>query len=230
MSDRAAAIAALERRLGFSFSDRALLERSLTHASKLGQGRSGVLHNERLEFLGDRVLGLTMAEALYDRDTEAGPELLAKRYAHLVSRQVCAEVAVSIGLQDAMDVPKAQGLRRNDTVLADGCEALLAAVYLDQGLERAKAVILDLWAHALDRPLDLEAANPKTTLQEWALGLKKPLPVYSVISREGPDHAPVFLIGVSVEGFEPAQGQGRSRQAAEKIAAQALLDREAKHE
>ena len=228
MSDRAAAIAALERRLGFSFTDRALLDRSLTHASKLGQGRSGVLHNERLEFLGDRVLGLTMAETLYERDVEAGPELLAKRYAHLVSRQVCAEIAVSVGLQDAMDVPKAQGLRRNDTVLADGCEALLAAVYLDQGLDKAKAVILDLWAQALDRPLDLEAVNPKTTLQEWALGQKKPLPAYDMVSREGPDHAPVFCISVSVEGYEPAQGQGRSRQAAEKVAAQALLEREAK--
>jgi ribonuclease-3 len=227
MSARAAPIAALERRLGVSFQDRALLDRALTHASKLGQGRAGVLHNERLEFLGDRVLGLAIAEELSRRDLEAGPEILAKRYAYLVSRKVCAEIAVDIGLAEAMDVPKAQGLRRNDTVLADACEALLAAVYLDQGFERAKAVVLALWQGALDQPLDLEAANPKTTLQEWALSLKKPLPTYSVISQEGPAHAPLFRIQVVVEGFAPASGEGKSRQAAEKRAAQALLAREA---
>ncbi|HVY33620.1 MAG TPA: ribonuclease III [Caulobacteraceae bacterium] len=227
MSSRAAAIAALERRLGVSFQDRALLDRALTHASKLGQGRSGVLHNERLEFLGDRVLGLVIAEELSRRNLEAGPEILAKHYAHLVSRKVCAQIAVQAGLPEAMDVPKAQGLRSNDTVLADACEALLAAVYLDQGFDGAKAVVLDLWREALDQPLDLEAANPKTTLQEWALSLKKPLPTYAIVSREGPAHAPVFQIEVTVEGFAPAGGQGKSRQAAEKLAAQALLAREA---
>lgn len=227
MSSRAAAIAALERRLGMSFQDRALLDRALTHASKLGQGRSGVLHNERLEFLGDRVLGLIIAEELSRRNLEAGPEVLAKHYAHLVSRKVCAQIAVHAGLAEAMDVPKAQGLRSNDTVLADACEALLAAVYLDQGFDGAKAVVLDLWREALDQPLDLEAANPKTTLQEWALSLKKPLPTYAIVSREGPAHAPVFQIEVTVEGFAPAGGQGKSRQAAEKLAAQALLAREA---
>ena len=159
MSSRAAAIAALERRLGMSFQDRALLDRALTHASKLGQGRSGVLHNERLEFLGDRVLGLIIAEELSRRNLEAGPEILAKHYAHLVSRKVCAQIAVQAGLAEAMDVPKAQGLRSNDTVLADACEALLAAVYLDHGFDGAKAVVLDLWREALDQPLDLEAAK-----------------------------------------------------------------------
>ncbi|HUO21486.1 MAG TPA: ribonuclease III [Caulobacteraceae bacterium] len=227
MSSRAAAIAALERRLGFAFKDRALLERALTHASKLGLGRGGVLHNERLEFLGDRVLGLVVAEALFQRDVDAGPEILAKRYAHLVSREVCAAVAEAIGLADAMDVPRAQGLRRNETVLADGCEALLGAAYLDQGFEAAKAVALDLWATALEQPLDLEAANPKTTLQEWALARRKPLPKYSIVSREGPDHAPVFRIEVTVDGLAPATGEGRSRQAAEKRAAEAFLQREA---
>jgi ribonuclease-3 len=227
MSSRAAAIAALERRLGFSFTDRALLERALTHASKLGLGRAGVLHNERLEFLGDRVLGLVIAEALFQRDADSGPEILARRFAHLVSREVCAGVAEAIGVADAMDVPKAQGLRRNETVLADACEALLGAAYLDQGFDAAKALVLALWRGALDQPLDLDAANPKTTLQEWALARKKPLPQYSIVSREGPDHAPVFRIEVMVEGLAPAAGEGRSRQAAEKRAAQALLQREA---
>ncbi len=198
----------------------------MTHAANLGLGRSGVRHNEGLEFLGDRVLGLVIAEELSRREPDAGPEILAKRYAWLVSRQICAEVAQAIGIAEALDVPKAQGLRRNDTVLADTCEALIAAVYLDQGFERAKTTVLDLWASALDKPLDLEAANPKTTLQEWALSLKRSLPSYRVVSREGPDHAPVFQIEVRVEGFEPAVGEGRSRQAGEKSAAQILLLRE----
>jgi ribonuclease-3 len=226
MTSRAAATAALERRLGLSFKDPLLLDRALTHASKLGQGRS-ILHNERLEFLGDRVLGLVIADELSRRDQEAGPEILAKRFAYLVSRDACAEVARAIGLPDAIDVPKAQGLRHNDTALADACEALVAAIYLDQGFERARAAVLDLWTEILDRPLDLEAANPKTTLQEWALSLKRPLPKYAIVSREGPDHAPTFAVEVAVDGFDPATAKGRSRQEAEKLAAQALLDREA---
>jgi ribonuclease-3 len=227
MTSRAAAIAALERRLGLSFQDPKLLERALTHASKLGQGRSGVLHNERLEFLGDRVLGLAIADELSRREPDAGPEILARRFAHLVSRTACAEVARAMGLAEAIDVPKAQGLRHNDTALADACEAVIAAVHLDQGFERARAVVVDLWAELLDRPVDLNAANPKTTLQEWALSLKRPLPTYRILSREGPDHAPTFCVEALVEGFEPATGQGRSRQDAEKLAAQALLQREA---
>jgi ribonuclease-3 len=225
--NRALAITALEARLGVSFTDRDLLERALTHAATLGLGRGGVLHNERLEFLGDRVLGLVIADELSRREPEAGPEILAKRFAYLVNRQTCAEVARAIGLDQAIRVPNSQGLRRNDTALADSCEALIAALYVDQGFERARQVVLQLWEGELAKPVDLQAVNPKTTLQEWALSLKRPLPTYAVVSRKGPDHAPVFVIEVTVEGFAPAAGEGRSRQLAEKAAAQALLQREA---
>lgn len=222
---RAAVIAALERRLGHAFADRALLERALTHASTLGLGRA-VRHNEGLEFLGDRVLGLSIAEALYRCDPEADPDAFNRRYAWLVSRDACAEVARAIGLDGAIDVPKFQGLRRNDTALADACEALLAAVFLDAGFGAAREVVLSLWAELLQRPIDFTAANPKTALQEWAQGQGKPLPSYEVIGREGPDHAPRFTVRAVVEGYEPVEAAGRSRQEAEKAAAQALLKRE----
>ena len=223
---RAAVIAALERRLGHVFEDRILLDRALTHASKLGLGRADVRHNEGLEFLGDRVLGLSMAEALYVKNPEADPDALNKRFAWLVSRDACAEVAKAVGLDEAIDVPKFQGLRRNETALADAVEALLAAVFLDAGFDKARQVVLSLWAELLERPIDFTATNPKTVLQEWAQGAGKPLPRYDVLAREGPDHAPRFTVQAMVEGYEPMKATGRSRQEAEKAAAQALLKRE----
>ncbi|MGZ3401711.1 MAG: ribonuclease III [Caulobacteraceae bacterium] len=222
---RAGPIAALEARLGHVFEDRILLDRALTHASKLGLGRA-VRHNEGLEFLGDRVLGLSMAQALYIKDPDADPDALNKRFAWLVSRDACAEVAKAIGLDEAIDVPKFQGLRRNDTALADAAEALAAAVFLDAGFDTARQVVLGLWSELLDRPIDFTATNPKTALQEWAQGAGKPLPQYQVVAREGPDHAPQFTVEVTVAGHEPVKASGRSRQEAEKAAAQALLKRE----
>ncbi|HEY4029669.1 MAG TPA: ribonuclease III [Caulobacteraceae bacterium] len=223
---RAAAIAALEARLGYVFDDRALLEQALTHASTQSQGRSNVLHNERLEFLGDRVLGLTVAQALYETYPEGDPALLTKHLNYLVSREVCAEVARAIGIDQAFAVQKEAGLRRNDTALSDTCEAVIAAVYVEAGFERARQAVLGLWSEALTRPFDSAAVNPKNTLQEWAQAAGKPLPVYHVINRVGPPHAPVFTVEALVDGFGPAQASGRSRQEAEKAAAQALLKRE----
>ena len=223
---RAAAVAALEGRLGFCFKDRALLDRALTHASTQSQGRSGVRHNERLEFLGDRVLGLTIARALYDRWPDGDPALLSKQLNYLVSREVCAQVARSIGIPQAFDVQKESGLRRNDTALSDTCEALIAAVYLEAGFERAAEVVMHLWEAPLSKPIDLVAINPKTALQVWALGVGKALPTYRVMDQAGPAHAPMFTIELSVEGCAPVTAKGRSRQEAEKLAAQTLLERE----
>jgi ribonuclease-3 len=220
------AVAALEARLGHEFKDRALLERALTHASTQSQGRSGVRHNERLEFLGDRVLGLTIARALYDRSPDGDPAYLTKQINHLVSREVCAEVARAIGAPQAIDVQKDAGLRKNDTALADTCEALIAAVYLEAGFEQAEQVVLGLWREPLSRPVDFVATNPKTALQVWALGAGKPLPHYRVVERVGPDHAPTFTVEAVVEGYAPSVARGGSRQEAEKAAAQALLERE----
>ena len=223
---RAAAIAALEARLGYVFADRALLEQALTHASTQSQGRSNVLHNERLEFLGDRVLGLTVAQVLYDSFPEGDPALLTKHLNYLVSREVCAEVARAIGIAEAFAVQKEAGLRKNDTALSDTCEAVIAAVYVEAGFERARQAVLLLWRDALARPFDSTAVNPKTALQEWAQAAGHPLPVYEVVTRVGPAHAPIFTVRALVQGHEPAQASGRSRQEAEKAAAQALLKRE----
>jgi ribonuclease-3 len=225
-ASRAAAIDALERRLGFAFKDRSLLDQALTHASTQSQGRSGVRHNERLEFLGDRVLGLTIAKALYDRDPQGDPAFLTKQFNYLVSREVCAEVAVGMGVAQAFDVQKDAGLRRNATALADTCEAIIAAVFLEGGFETAAEVVRTLWSDALSKPIDLVAVNPKTALQVWAQGAGKPLPTYAVVERTGADHAPLFTVEAEVQGFAPMRAQGKSRQDAEKAAAQALLQRE----
>jgi ribonuclease III len=223
---RAAAVAALEARLGYVFADRALLEQALTHASTQSQGRSDVRHNERLEFLGDRVLGLTIAEVLYESLPDGDPALLTRRLNYLVSREVCAEVARAAGVDQAFAVQKEAGLRKNDTALSDTCEAVIAAVYVEAGFARAREVVLGLWSGALARPFDATAVNPKTALQEWAQAAGRPLPVYHVVARVGPPHAPVFTVDAVVEGHEPARATGRSRQEAEKAAAQALLKRE----
>ena len=223
---RAAAIAALEARIGYVFTDRALLEQALTHASTQSQGRSNVRHNERLEFLGDRVLGLTVADALYQSFPDGDPAMLTKHLNYLVSREVCAEVARAIGIDKAFAVQKEAGLRKNDTALSDTCEAVIAAVYAEAGFERARQAVLALWADALNRPFDAAVVNSKNVLQEWAQAAGKPLPAYTVVKRVGPPHAPVFTVEAVVQGYEPAQASGRSRQEAEKAAAQALLKRE----
>lgn len=228
MSERQRAADALELRLGHSFSDKALLEEALTHAS-VGQGARKVRHNERLEFLGDRVLGLTIAEALVRRLPAATEGELAKRLNALVSGRTCAEIARGLGVGPALRLPGGEtkrGAREHDTFLADACEALLAAIYLDGGLEAARGVVEREWAERLNAdPAEVEV-SPKTTLQEWALARAKPLPAYEVVGREGPEHAPTFRVEVRVEGCEPALGVGGSRQAAEKTAAAALLARE----
>jgi len=226
MNKRAAAVADLERRIGHVFNDRALIERALTHASA-AHGRRGVNDNERLEFLGDRVLGMIVAEALIGADAAADEGDLSKRLHTLVDRSTCAAVAQAIGLGPALRVPGGEPhARENETILADACEALIAALYLELGYPGARAVVLALWAEALAKPVDQATANPKSELQEWAASLKRPLPRYRVLTRDGPDHAPTFTVEVHIDGFEPASAVGKSRQDAEKSAAQALLQRE----
>jgi len=226
LNRRTAAVAELQQRIGHVFQDAALLERALTHASAAA-GKRGVEDNERLEFLGDRILGMVVAEALFGRDPGADEGDLSKRLHALVDKSTCAEVARAIGLGDAVRLPGGDlQARQNDSIIADACEALIAALYLELGWEGARAVVLRLWADALARPFIGVVANAKSELQEWAASLQRPLPRYRVISREGPDHAPTFRVEVQVEGFEPASALGKSRQEAEKSAAQALLHRE----
>ncbi len=227
---RQAAIAALEQRLGHVFQDRGLLERALTHASA-GDGGRDIRHNERLEFLGDRVLNFLAAERLMRLHPDEREGELSKRMHGLVSRDACAAVARRIGLPDALRLAGGetkQGGRDNPTILGDACEALLAALYLDGGLERAGEVFAVVWAPEFDAVHASGAPNPKSDLQEWAAARRLPQPSYSVLGRTGPDHAPVFTVELALGDLEPARGQGRSRQDAEKAAAEAMLAREVK--
>ena len=229
MNARAAAVAELQARLGHDFADLALLERALTHASVGDGGRSVGRDNERLEFLGDRVLGLLTAERLIGLDPKASEGDMAPRLNALVSRHTCARVARRMNLGPALRLSgsetKSVG-RDKDSILAGAVEAVFAALYQDGGLDAVRPVFLEYWAPEFDALGAPRPRDPKTALQEMAQGAGKPLPAYAVLSREGPDHAPTFTVEVTVEGLPPAAGHGASRQAAEKAAAQALIDRE----
>ncbi len=228
MDRRAEAIEALQGRLGYRFADRELLDRALTHASA-ADGSGKAADNERLEFLGDRVLGLIIAEALAAREATATVGALSKRLHVLVSGAACARVARSIGLSEAMRFQgsgRAGKSRDNSTILADGCEALIAAHYLEAGLDQTTAMVLELWRPLMDEPFDLERVDPKSRLQEWAAAGGRPAPVYRMATRSGPDHRPLFTVEVTLAGAEPMQAQGPSLREAEKAAALAMLRRE----
>ena len=222
---RAVAVAVLEEALGRAFTDRELFERALTHPS-VGEGQRSVAHYERLEFLGDRVLNLLAAERLLELYPEAPEGALSPRLAALVNGRACARVARRLGLGAALRLSGGEsktGGRDKDTILGDACEALLAAVYIDGGLDAARAIFRRAWTEELAALDGVRAREPKTELQEWAQGRGLPLPAYSVVSRTGPDHAPSFTVEVSVEGLPPERGEGRSRQDAEKAAALVML-------
>jgi ribonuclease-3 len=228
MNARAAAVDALTVRLGHAFRDPGLLERALTHAS-VGGGGGRVRDNEVLEFIGDRVIGLLAAEQLAASDVKASEGDLAVRLNALVSREACARVARGVDLGPALRLAPSEtktGGRDKESILAGACEAVMAAIYQDAGLEAARRVFRDLWAELFAEVSAPRARDPKTALQEWAQGQGKPLPAYAVTSRSGPDHAPTFTVAVQVEGLAPVTAQGRSRQEAEKAAAAGLLARE----
>lgn len=219
-----AALAELFGRIGYEFRDRSLLDRALTHASHGAQNITK--HYERLEFLGDRVLGLIAAEELYHRFPRAGEGDLSRRLNLLVRQGTCTEVANKLQLGDYIRWGKrAGGLATNPRVLADACEALVAAIYLDGGLEEARGFVRRHWQPFFERAAKV-GKDPKTALQEWALSRSLPLPVYYEEARRGPDHLPVFAMTVEVEGCEPATGEGPSKRSAEQSAAEAFLLRE----
>jgi len=225
---RLAAAADLEGRLGYQFADKDLLERALTHAS-VGNGGGTVSHNQTLEFLGDRVLGLLAAEALVALNADWREGELSRRLVAVVSGSACARVARGIDLGPALRLAGAtsqQGGRDNERILGDAVEAIMAAVYLDGGLAAARAVFETIWSEALANAAGSQGAEPKTALQEWAMAKGLPLPAYAMVSREGPPHAPTFSVTVTVQGYPPARASGPALRTAEKAAARALLLRE----
>ena len=226
MNARAAAVTALEAMIGYRFTDRDLLERALTHSS-VGDGSRAVSHYQRLEFLGDRVLNLLAAERLME-DLQAEEGQMSRRMAALVSTSACARVARRIGLSPALRLSASAtkvGARESENVLGDACEALIAAIYLDGGLEAARAFFNPVWTPEFEQLEDPALREPKTRLQEWAQGRRLPLPAYRIAARTGPDHAPAFTVEVKVEGLPPERAQGRTRQEAEKAAALAMLQK-----
>ena len=222
----------LAKRLGHTFSTPQLLQDALTHPSLAGfrQRKKGPMAYERLEFLGDRVLGLVIAEWLYEKYPEASEGELAKRHAALVNREALRVVAIEIGLGNYLRLARGEeagGERKNVGTLSDAMEALLGALYLDGGLKTASAFIHRYWQKEVATPET--PADPKTTLQEWAQGRGLPLPQYKVLEHSGPAHAPKFMIEVSVKGFPAAAAEGNSKRIAQKAAAEKLLQHMGKH-
>ncbi|MGG7645116.1 ribonuclease III [Rhodovulum sp. YNF3179] len=224
-----AELQAFARRIGHDFHRPELLAEAVTHASISTPARPD---NQRLEFLGDRVLGLVMAEALLEHDPEAPEGLLAPRFNTLVRKETCAEVAQAFELGAVLKLGRSEmmsGGRRKEALLADAMEAVIAAVYLDGGFAAAKALVLRLWGDRIAR-VEADARDPKTALQEWAQARGQKPPVYTELERSGPDHAPVFTIEARLDTGEAESAAAPSKRQAQQAAARALLDRmEATH-
>jgi ribonuclease-3 len=208
-------LSTLEQALDHIFTNRDNLARAVTHASK------SRANYERLEFLGDRVLGLMLAEWLSELSPTAAEGELAKSLASLASRDSLAEVARAIGLGQYLKLSAGdENQRDNSTILADSCEAVIAAMYLDAGLDPARAFVRKHWQALLDHAPD--TGDSKTRLQEWTQGHQLGLPAYRLAERTGPDHSPQFVVEVSVAGYPAQRGQGASKRIAERLAAEAM--------
>ncbi|MFQ6017607.1 MAG: ribonuclease III [Kiloniellaceae bacterium] len=217
----------LAGRLGHRFARPQLLVQALTHPSAATKRGRGDDSYERLEFLGDRVLGLIVADLLLRRFPHETEGALALRHAGLVRRETLAEVARGLGLEAHLRLAKgedAAGERHNPALLADACEAVIGALYLDAGLGAARALVESLWTPLLESA-QKPPQDAKTALQEWAQGRGLPLPSYREVDRSGPPHDPVFTVEVCVEGYPPADGEGRSKRLAEQAAAERLVAR-----
>lgn len=231
-NQRAEAVSQLSGRLGYEFKDPRLLELALTHASVaegVQQPSKRIGDNQRLEFLGDRVLGLLVADRLTLEFPEADEGQLSSRLHSLVDKAACARVGDRLGIGSALRLSPGEtksGGRRKAGLIADAVEAVLAAVYRDGGLAAAKLFFDTAWAEEFATPPTPALNNPKSALQEWAQSKGRPLPTYTIVERSGSDHAPTFVVEAAVIGYDPVRKSGRSRQEAEKAAAVALLKQE----
>jgi ribonuclease-3 len=223
-----AAAKIVEERLGHTFADPSLLATAFTHVSALKSARNRTDSYQRLEFLGDHVLGLIISDMLYRAFPKADEGELSKRLADLVRREACADVAKSLGLDEAIklgSVGAGASARLRNSVLGDICEAVIGAVFLDGGYAAAAQFVERNWTERMRKPVR-PLRDPKTVLQEWAQGKGLPTPVYREVERTGPHHDPQFRVAVELPGLAPAEGVGGSKRAAEKLAATALLKRE----
>lgn len=215
------AIAVLEKNINYSFQDKSLLETALTHSS--ANNKSG--NYERLEFLGDRVLGLVIANFLYAKFPDESEGDLAKRLASLVQGSTLAKLSARIELAKFIQLSPSErdsGGAENEHILADVFESLIGAMYLDGGFDPCKTLIETQWADVF-YTMKTPPQHPKTALQEWAQAKSLPLPLYEIAEQTGPDHAPTFEIRLSVKGYDPITASGRSRAEAEKQAARIFM-------
>jgi ribonuclease III len=217
---------ALEERIGYKFADKAMLERALTHISALSGGLQKRTDSyQRLEFLGDHVLGLVISDMLFRAFPKANEGELSRRLADLVRKETCAEVAKAMDLGPALKLGNSEshaGGRSRNTILADACEGLVGAVFIDGGYGAAEALVARYWKERMLKPLR-PLRDPKTMLQEWAQGRGLPTPAYSELARTGPHHNPKFRVAVALPDRPPAEGIGASKRAAEQAAAAAML-------
>ncbi len=218
----------LESRIGYRFTDAAMLEIALTHISALKGARNRAGSYQRLEFLGDHVLGLVISDMLFRSFPKADEGELSRRLADLVRKETCAEIARTIDLGAAIRLGSSEanaGARSRPAILADVCEAVIGAVYLDGGYKAAEGLVERLWQVRM-RGTAQPLRDPKTVLQEWAQARGLPTPIYREVARSGPDHSPEFRVAVQLPSFASAEGQGRSKRGAEQAAAAAMLARE----
>lgn len=219
----AADLRAFSGRIGHDFTRPELLVRALTHSSLSAPTRPD---NQRLEFLGDRVLGLVMAEALMEADRKAREGDLAPRFNALVRKETCADVARAVGLGDVLKLGRSEmlsGGRRKEAVLGDAMEAVIGAVHLDAGFDVARALVLRLWGERLKQAKDTRR-DAKTLLQEWAQSRGEAPPVYAEIAREGPAHAPTFTVEARLANGATRRATAGTKRQAEQEAAAALLE------
>lgn len=210
----------LQDLIDYQFDDIHFLERALTHSST-----NDDYNYQRLEFLGDRVLGLVMAHALFSEFKGENEGGLAKRHTALVQGTTCSLMGKKINLGDYIVLSHSEreaGVHLNANIIADVMESLIGAIYIDGGYEEAQRVVLSVWGDAI-QTLETAPQDPKTELQEWVQARNLPLPEYNIIDRHGPDHAPVFVIELKIEGFDAIVTEGPSRRNTEKSAARLML-------
>ncbi len=212
----------IEKILGIKFSNKILLEQAFTHKSKsINIGRN----NERLEFLGDRVLGLVIADYLNDKYPKDSEGVLDKKLASLVNKETCSKTISNLKIDQFLNLSIAQKKNKagNRKILGDLCESIIGAVFLDKGFDQTKKFILKIWRENLKNTSSV-IIDPKTKLQEYSLKLYKKLPEYKYISNTGPSHKPNFKVSVSIEKTKNFIGIGSSKKNAETIAAKKLLE------
>jgi ribonuclease III len=217
--------ASFEKRIGYRFKNPALLEQALTHISALSGGRNRASSYQRLEFLGDHVLGLVISDMLFRAFVKADEGEMSRRLADLVRKEACADVgrAIDLGTVIRLGASEANaGGRSRTAILADVCEAVIGAVFVDGGYPAAAALIERLWSERMRTPAR-PLRDSKTVLQEWAQARGLPTPAYREVERKGPDHNPEFRVTVELPHLAPAEGLGRSKRAAEQAAAAAML-------